>query len=187
MAGEIGSHRPPTPLWRNILSHEQDARRVRATQGQCHKGVEGQSAPVVAREGGEGYRSHRGGHCTDQEDAPRPDAIGQRRAAHERDRIGDLEARCNAARRDAREADGEEPPAAARDEETHRERTTTSGADSGRAGTSHRKSPVAAAAPNNCVTMNPGASEGRMPAKVSEAARASVTAGFANDVEAVNQ
>jgi len=35
--------------------------------------------------------------------------------------------------------------------------------------------------------MNPGASMGRMPAKVSLAARASVTAGLAKDVEDVNQ
>ena len=35
--------------------------------------------------------------------------------------------------------------------------------------------------------MKPGASAGRMPAKVSVVARASVTAGLANDVEAVNQ
>ncbi len=35
--------------------------------------------------------------------------------------------------------------------------------------------------------MNPGASAGRIPANVSVAERASVTAGLANDVEAVNQ
>jgi hypothetical protein len=35
--------------------------------------------------------------------------------------------------------------------------------------------------------MKPGTSAGRMPAKVSEAARARVTAGFANEVEEVNQ
>ena len=35
--------------------------------------------------------------------------------------------------------------------------------------------------------MKPGASAGRIPANVSDAARASVTAGLANDVEAVNQ
>jgi hypothetical protein len=34
--------------------------------------------------------------------------------------------------------------------------------------------------------MNAGASEGRMPANVSVAERASVTAGLANDVDAVN-
>jgi len=35
--------------------------------------------------------------------------------------------------------------------------------------------------------MKPGASPGRTPAKVSEAARARVTAGFANEVDDVNQ
>jgi hypothetical protein len=35
--------------------------------------------------------------------------------------------------------------------------------------------------------MKPGASAGRMPAKVSLAARARVTAGFANEVDEVNQ
>ena len=35
--------------------------------------------------------------------------------------------------------------------------------------------------------MNAGTSAGRIPAKVSLAERASVTAGFANEVEAVNQ
>jgi hypothetical protein len=35
--------------------------------------------------------------------------------------------------------------------------------------------------------MKPGASAGRMPAKVSVRLRAIVTAGFANHVEAVNQ
>lgn len=57
----------------------------------------------------------------------------------------------------------------------------------GRAGTNHRKSAVAAAAPSNCAAMNPGASVGRIPEKVSVIALAIVTAGFANDVEAVNQ
>jgi len=37
------------------------------------------------------------------------------------------------------------------------------------------------------AAINPGASAGRIPAKVSLAARASVTAGFANDVDEVNQ
>jgi len=35
--------------------------------------------------------------------------------------------------------------------------------------------------------MKPGTSTGRMPAKVSLRDRATVTAGFANEVEAVNQ
>jgi hypothetical protein len=57
----------------------------------------------------------------------------------------------------------------------------------GSEGTSQRKSAVAAAAPASWAKMNPGASAGRIPAKVSEAARASVTAGLAKEVEAVNQ
>jgi hypothetical protein len=39
-------------------------------------------------------------------------------------------------------------------------------------------------APRNWATRNPGMSAGRMPAKVFVKARASVTAGFAKDVEA---
>ena len=35
--------------------------------------------------------------------------------------------------------------------------------------------------------MKPGRSAGRMPADVSQAARASATAGFANEVDAVHQ
>src|SRR5215475_5814826 len=57
----------------------------------------------------------------------------------------------------------------------------------GRAGTSHRNSAVAVAAPMSWATMNSGASAGRMPAKVSVSVRATVTAGFANEVEDVNQ
>jgi hypothetical protein len=57
----------------------------------------------------------------------------------------------------------------------------------GAAGYSQQKSPVAAAAPSNCATIKPGASVGRMLAKVLLATRASVTAGFANDVDDVNQ
>jgi hypothetical protein len=45
----------------------------------------------------------------------------------------------------------------------------------------------AAAAPASCETINPGASAGRIPAKVSLADRARVTAGLAKDVDAVNQ
>ena len=44
-----------------------------------------------------------------------------------------------------------------------------------------------ARAPRIWATMNAGASAGRMPANVSERARAIVMAGFAKDVEAVNQ
>ena len=45
----------------------------------------------------------------------------------------------------------------------------------------------AVAAPANWAKMNPGASVGRIPAKVLLALRASVTAGLANGVDAVNQ
>src|SRR5262249_42143554 len=65
--------------------------------------------------------------------------------------------------------------------------TTTSGAASGNAGTSQRNSAVASAAPTSCATTKPGTSWGRIPAKVSVAARARVTAGFAKLVEDVNQ
>jgi hypothetical protein len=64
---------------------------------------------------------------------------------------------------------------------------TTWSAVRGRAGTSQRKSAVAATPPTICATMNAGASLGRMPANVSVIARAIVTAGFAKDVDAVNQ
>jgi len=47
--------------------------------------------------------------------------------------------------------------------------------------------PVADAAPSNCATTNAATSSGRIPAKVLLAARAMVTAGLANEVEAVNQ
>ena len=49
------------------------------------------------------------------------------------------------------------------------------------------KKAVAAKAPASWATMKAGASTGLMPANVSLADRANVTAGFANDVEAVNQ
>src|SRR5712691_1426324 len=54
-------------------------------------------------------------------------------------------------------------------------------------GRSQRKSSVAAAAPSSCARTNAATSAGRIPAKVLLAARAMVTAGFANEVEAVNQ
>src|SRR5271165_2275066 len=57
----------------------------------------------------------------------------------------------------------------------------------GRAGTSQRNSRVAANAPKSCATIKAGVSAGRMPAKVLVAERASVTAGFAKEVDAVNQ
>jgi hypothetical protein len=64
---------------------------------------------------------------------------------------------------------------------------TTWGAASGSAGTSHRDKAVAAAAAWSRAQMNPGASEGRMPEKVSASDRATVTAGLAKDVEIMNQ
>ena len=45
----------------------------------------------------------------------------------------------------------------------------------------------AALATASWAAMKAGASSGRIPAKLFVAARASVTAGFANEVEAVNQ
>src|SRR5689334_17167841 len=51
----------------------------------------------------------------------------------------------------------------------------------------HRNKAAATIAPHICAAMKLGASMGLMPAKVSLTERASVTAGFANDVEAVNQ
>src|SRR5580658_5899892 len=57
----------------------------------------------------------------------------------------------------------------------------------GKLGTSQRNSKVADRAPAICATINIGASDGRIPAKVSDKERAMVTAGFANEVDAVNQ
>src|SRR5437016_2747531 len=54
-------------------------------------------------------------------------------------------------------------------------------------GVSQQNRAVAEPAPSSWATMNAGASAGRIPANVSVADRARVTAGFANDVEAVNQ
>jgi hypothetical protein len=54
-------------------------------------------------------------------------------------------------------------------------------------GTSHRNKSVAAIAPPIWAAMKGGASIGRIPAKVSDSERASVTAGFANEVDDVNQ
>src|SRR5205809_6300598 len=65
--------------------------------------------------------------------------------------------------------------------------TITPLASSESAGTNQRKRTVAANAPINCAAINPGASAARMPAKVSVAALARVTAGLANDIDAVNQ
>jgi hypothetical protein len=62
-----------------------------------------------------------------------------------------------------------------------------SGAASGSCGLSHSKRAVAAAAPKSWAAMNPGSSVGRIPATVLVAVRASVTAGFAKEVDAVKQ
>ena len=62
-----------------------------------------------------------------------------------------------------------------------------SAALSGSAGTSQRKSNVAANPPRNCAATKPGTSAGRMPANVSLRQRARVTAGLAKEVEDVNQ
>ena len=45
----------------------------------------------------------------------------------------------------------------------------------------------AMAAPMSCMTMNIGADDGSMPAKVSDSVRAIVTAGLAKLVDDVNQ
>jgi hypothetical protein len=65
--------------------------------------------------------------------------------------------------------------------------TNTKDASVDRAGANQRNKAVAAIAPSNCATINPGESAGRIPAKVLVTDRASVTAGFANEVDAVNQ
>ena len=49
------------------------------------------------------------------------------------------------------------------------------------------KNQVAKAAPTNCAAINAGACSGAIPENVSVKERAIVTAGFAKDVEAVNQ
>ena len=51
----------------------------------------------------------------------------------------------------------------------------------------YRARQSAASAPVSCAMTNMGTSWGRMPANVSESERAIVIAGFAKDVEAVNQ
>ena len=54
-------------------------------------------------------------------------------------------------------------------------------------GTIQRNKKVAHNAPAICATINNGTSEGRIPANVSDNDRATVTAGFAKEVDAVNQ
>jgi hypothetical protein len=65
--------------------------------------------------------------------------------------------------------------------------TTTWSEAAANGGDNHANSEVAATAPVNWVTTNIGTSIGLMPANVSVNARASVTAGLANEVDAVNQ
>jgi hypothetical protein len=52
---------------------------------------------------------------------------------------------------------------------------------------SQRPTSIAAPMPASCAPTNPMTPDGAMPAKVSESERAIVTAGLANEVEAVNQ
>jgi hypothetical protein len=54
-------------------------------------------------------------------------------------------------------------------------------------GHSHPPRQIAAAIPRSCATVNAGTPAGAMPANVSESERATVTAGLANEVDAVNQ
>jgi hypothetical protein len=54
-------------------------------------------------------------------------------------------------------------------------------------GSSHHHKPVASSVPTICAPINGTTPPGAMPAKVSLRERATVTAGLANDVEAVNQ
>jgi len=51
----------------------------------------------------------------------------------------------------------------------------------------NRARPKATSAPKSCATMKAGASRGRMPEKVLVIERPIVIAGFANEVDAVNQ
>ena len=52
---------------------------------------------------------------------------------------------------------------------------------------SHLPRSTAASIPINCATINAGTPVGSIPAKVSDSDLANVTAGFAKDVDAVNQ
>jgi len=63
----------------------------------------------------------------------------------------------------------------------------TSSAALGSDGISHDQRSFAAIAPINWAAIKPGASIGLMPEKVFVNDRANVTAGLANDVDAVNQ
>ncbi len=67
------------------------------------------------------------------------------------------------------------------------ERGGGSGIDRLAGASSQPSSAVAATAPTIWAAMKPGACAGWMPENVSVKARATVTAGLANEVEAVNQ
>ena len=67
------------------------------------------------------------------------------------------------------------------------DRRTTNQAPSWDCLNNHAINPIAQIAPSSCAPMKPGRSTGRMPEKVLVRERAIATAGFANDVEAVNQ
>ena len=54
-------------------------------------------------------------------------------------------------------------------------------------GHSQAPMPTAAVIPTSCAAINASTPAGAMPAKVLDSARATVTAGLANDVDAVNQ
>jgi len=64
---------------------------------------------------------------------------------------------------------------------------TTAFAEEGKVGISFRNNNVAPKPPRNCATIKSGTSTGRIPANVSESDLAIVTAGFAKEVDAVNQ
>jgi hypothetical protein len=61
------------------------------------------------------------------------------------------------------------------------------GCDLARSASNPRSTPIAIAAPTVCATQNPATPAGAMPANVSVSDRANVTAGLANEVDAVNQ
>src|SRR4051794_29265849 len=65
--------------------------------------------------------------------------------------------------------------------------TTMSSAAAPGDGYSSATSPRPTAPPTSCAAMNPGSDCGAIPAKVSLNARPMLTAGFANDVDEVNQ
>ena len=174
VAGQIHPHGPPAPLHRNVLRHEQDPRRIGAAQRQGEERIQAQAGPVVTGEGGKTQRGDRRSSRAREEYPARADAIGQRGASHQGHGVGDLKGRGDAPRRSAGQApltlqdrqrgrvrdvdhvashpggaDREQPPGSSGREGAHCAGTTTSEADLGKAGTSQRKRPVAAAAPKS--------------------------------------